>query len=127
MRKAATVTIVGMVTMVGAGLSATPANAATGNGVCEAGEFCVYRDTTGNVLWDSGRTDNSYSNDTYPLAGGTVQDTGSSVVNRRGKGVRIFVNGDQNGAGWNVPADGKRWNLSGTPVGNDRASSHQFL
>ncbi|TDD34942.1 hypothetical protein E1287_15065 [Actinomadura sp. KC06] len=127
MRKGTFLALTAGAAVVATGLVATPAHAATGNGVCERGEFCVFRDTTGSVLWDSGRTDNSYSNDKYPRAGGTVQDTGSSVINNTGRGVRIFKHGDQNGPGWNVPADGRRWNLSGTPVGNDAASSHLFF
>jgi len=114
----------------------SPANAApatgplapalVGNGICETGEFCLYRDfnRTGPVKdYLSGVDDNTYDNNTWPIVGGGVNDEASSVWNRTNCKVRVFQHSDQNGSGKTIDAGG--WtNLSGTPVGNDSASSH---
>ncbi|HEU4421864.1 MAG TPA: peptidase inhibitor family I36 protein [Pilimelia sp.] len=104
----------------------TIAPAVVGNGICETGEFCLYRDAnrTGPVKdYASGIDDNTYVGNTWPIVGGKVNDGASSVWNRTGCKVRVYQHADQNGSGKTIDAGG--WtNLSGTPVGNDEASSH---
>lgn len=100
------------------------------NGICEAGEFCLYRDSnrTGPVIdWASGRDDTTYNNDTWPIVGGGVNDRASSYWNRTGCNVRIHRDSSFNGPGLTARASGQagdRGNLAGTPVGGDQASSH---
>lgn len=96
------------------------------NGICEAGEFCLYRDSnrTGPVIdWASGRDDATYNNDTWPIVGGGVNDRASSYWNRTGCNVRIHRDSNANGAGLTVGPN-RLGNLAGTPVGGDQASSH---
>jgi Peptidase inhibitor family I36 len=100
--------------------------AALRNGICDNGEFCVYRDSnrTGPVIdWAKGVDDHHYGNDTFPITGGRVGDEGSSVWNRTGCLVTVYRDGDFGGP-WVDIAPGAARNLGGTPVGNDRASSH---
>jgi hypothetical protein len=96
------------------------------DGICQSGEFCVYRDSnrSGPVLdWNRAGDDNAYSNNTWPIVGGNVNDEASSYWNRTTCAVRVYRNSNQNPPGQTFPA-GSFGNFSGTSVGNDQASSH---
>lgn len=100
--------------------------AALGNATCEAGEFCVFRDANrSGPAYDflRGVDSTNYTPLRYPIVGGIVNDSATSVWNRTGCSVRIFRNGQFNAAGITVPP-GRWFNMANTPVGNDAASSH---
>jgi hypothetical protein len=97
-----------------------------GNGICDSGEFCIYRDRnlSGPVKdYNQGIDDVTYTNNTFPIVGGRVNDEGSSVRNRTTCDVRVFEHSDFNGDGVTVPPGGTR-DLHDSPVGGDSASSH---
>jgi hypothetical protein len=103
-----------------------PASAATPrNGVCEAGEFCLYRDAnyTGVVMdWARGADDDRYADNAYP-SGHYLDDTTSSVWNRSNCAVSIWQHRFFGDPGIKLAA-GARTNTAGTPLGDNLASSH---
>lgn len=127
MKPAKRVLVIASVFAAAIPLSTTPAAATPlRDGICQNGEFCVYRDSnrSGPVLdWNRAGDDNAYSNNTWPIVGGNVNDEASSYWNRTNCKVRVYRDSNQNGTGETFDP-GERQNFSATAVGNDRASSH---
>jgi hypothetical protein len=96
-----------------------------GNGICNAGEFCIYRDANrAGPVFDFGKVDSAnYTPLRWPATGGVVNDKASSVWNRTNCKVRVFANGK-----FTPPAAvvgiSSVINLVATAVGDDKASSH---
>lgn len=104
----------------------SPAFAAAGNGVCEAGEFCVYREPNqgGPVMdWRRGVDLADYDDQGWPATGVELDDSVSSIWNRSSCRVSIWSHDHNNGPGITVAAGG-RTNAAGTALGDDSASSH---
>jgi hypothetical protein len=100
--------------------------AALGNAICDAGEWCVFRDANRSGPAKDflrGVDATNYNHHRFPIVGGNVNDSVTSVWNRTNCSVRIFRNAQFNAAGITVPP-GRTFNMSITPVGNDQASSH---
>src|SRR5512139_1230396 len=123
-------------TMVGGALLATasPASAATRNGVCQTGEFCYYfnsnnkgsvSDFSGSVA-DYGTKQPSCYDFKGPGngKGKCVKNQAASVWNRSSKTIRIYFNSNYKGAYQDVKAGGKV-NLE-TGLKNQNAS-HKFM
>ncbi len=115
-------------------VTASPANAAARDGVCESGEFCYYynsdeagsvSDFTGSVD-DYGTTEPSCYDFKGPGAGkGTcIKNNAASVWNRSSKTVRVYFNSGYAGASQDFAA-GAKGNLNATLKNNN--ASHQFL
>jgi hypothetical protein len=104
------------------------------NGVCEVGEYCLFRDTADwdGIVIDYGaagnRTcDTTYSNNNFPTTTHPVNDEVSSWWNRlSGITVREYAGLRYTGASLPLPP-GSRGNFRDTVVGNDEASSHRSL
>lgn len=97
-----------------------------GNGVCESGEFCVYRDgnRSGPVLdFGKGVDAPTYTKLAWPATGGVVDDKVSSVWNRSTCQVKVFRNSKLQPPA-SVFQPSAIANLKGTAVGDDTASSH---
>lgn len=96
-----------------------------GNGVCDAGEFCIYRDANrAGPVFDFGKVDSlSYTPLRWPATGGVVNDKASSVWNRTTCDVKVFSNGKLTPPAATVPPSSVK-NLKDTAVGDDKASSH---
>ncbi|MFE9670471.1 peptidase inhibitor family I36 protein [Microbispora bryophytorum] len=114
--------------------TASPASAATRNGVCETGEFCYYfnsnnqgslSDFTGSV-GDYGTRQPSCFDFKGPGAGKgkCVKNAAASVWNRSGKTVRVYFNSDYGGSVYQDFASGARGNLK--PGLKNENASHQF-
>jgi hypothetical protein len=102
-----------------------PASANARNGVCDAGEFCLFRDPnfTGVVMdWPRGVDDDRYADNSYP-SGHYLDDTTSSVWNRSNCAVSIWQHRFFGDPGITLAAGAKR-NTAGTPLGDNLASSH---
>ena len=96
------------------------------NGICEAGEFCLYRDQnrTGPVKDFARGVDSfTYGPFRWPIVGGQVDNSASSAWNRTNCTVRVYSNSSLNGEGKSIPAGGST-NFRNTLVGDNRASSH---
>jgi Peptidase inhibitor family I36 len=107
-------------------LTAPPAHAAGWNGVCEAGEFCVYQhaNNSGPIMdWPGSVDDRHYDNETWPVTQGPVDDATSSIWNRTSCPVSIWQHPHFTGPGIVVKA-GERRNAGGTTLGDNTASSH---
>lgn len=102
------------------------------NGDCESGEFCLFEHTfhRGRVIdygWAGGRTcDNTYTNNSFPVAGGPVNDQASSWANFTGVTVRIYDDSNYGGTSSDLPP-GSADNLWKVSVGQDDASSHRSI
>jgi hypothetical protein len=97
-----------------------------GNGVCNAGEFCIYRDANrSGPVFDFGKgVDNSnYTPLRWPATGGVVNDKVSSAWNRSDCRVNVFRNGKFQPPVHRVQPSAVI-NLKITAVGDDTASSH---
>lgn len=106
----------------------TPPVSATAlrNGICEAGEFCLYRDAnrSGPVMdFNRGVDSLSYGNLYWPIVGGRVNDSASSAWNRTNCTVRVYAGTNLNAEGTTVLA-GHSTGFANTPVRDNRASSH---
>lgn len=102
-----------------------PASAAARNGVCDAGEFCLYRDRNfaGPIMdWPGGFDDDRYADNRYP-SGHYLDDTTSSVWNRSNCQVSIWQHRFFGDPGITLAAGAKK-NTAGTPLSDDKASSH---
>ncbi|MBO4270603.1 SpoIID/LytB domain-containing protein [Microbispora triticiradicis] len=115
--------------------TASPASAATRNGVCETGEFCYYfnsgnkgslSDFTGSVA-DYGTRQPSCFDFKGPGAGKgkCVKNAAASVWNRSGKTVRVYFNSSYGGSVHQDFAPGARGNLK--PGLKNQNASHRFL
>jgi hypothetical protein len=96
------------------------------NGICEAGEFCLYRDAnrTGPVMdFNRGVDSLSYGPLFWPIVGGRVNDSASSAWNRTNCTVRVYAGTNLNAEGTSVLA-GRSTGFPNTPVRDNRASSH---
>jgi hypothetical protein len=107
-------------------VQAEAAAAKPGNGVCDSGEFCVYRDgnRSGPVFdFTKGVDVITYSKLSWPATGGGVEDKVSSVWNRTTCKVKVFRSGK-----FTPPASvfqpSAIADLKGTAVGDDTVSSH---
>jgi hypothetical protein len=105
--------------------TAPPVSIATlRNGICEAGEFCLYRDAnrSGPVMdFNRGADSLSYGPLRWPIVGGRVNDSASSAWNRTNCSVRVYAGTNLNGNGVTIVAG----NSSSLPaVGDNQASSH---
>ncbi|WP_182881925.1 MULTISPECIES: peptidase inhibitor family I36 protein [unclassified Microbispora] len=114
--------------------TASPASAATRNGVCETGEFCYYfnsgtkgslSDFTGSVP-DYGTRQPSCFDFKGPGAGKgkCVKNAAASVWNRSGKTVRVYFNSNYGGSIYQDFAPGAKGNLK--PGLKNQNASHQF-
>ncbi|MBE3008398.1 peptidase inhibitor family I36 protein [Microbispora sp. NEAU-D428] len=114
--------------------TASPASAATRNGVCETGEFCYYfnsnnqgslSDFTGSV-GDYGTRQPSCFDFKGPGTGKgkCVKNAAASVWNRSGKTVRVYFNSNYGGSVYQDFAPGAKGNLK-AGLKNQNAS-HQF-
>ncbi|MFJ8042845.1 peptidase inhibitor family I36 protein [Kitasatospora sp. NPDC096147] len=76
------------------------ASAATGDGVCDSGEFCLYygRDFTGHVF-DTTASRSSYIGLSYPGTSIRLLDGVGSWWNRTDTRVEVFENSNYAGAG----------------------------
>lgn len=100
--------------------------AALSNGICEAGEFCLYRDAnrTGPVKdFNRGVDSMTYGPFRWPIVGGQVDNSASSAWNRTNCTVRVYANSSLNGNGRSIPPGGTT-NFRNTLVGDNHASSH---
>jgi len=113
---------------------ASPANAASRDGVCDSGEFCYYynsdeagsvSDFTGSIS-DYGTTEPSCYDFKGPGNGKgiCVKNNAASVWNRSSKTVRVYFNTGYAGASQDF-APGAKGNLNATLKNNN--ASHQFL
>jgi hypothetical protein len=96
------------------------------NGICEAGEFCLYRDAnrTGPVMdFNRGVDSFTYGSFRWPIVGGQVDNSSSSAWNRTNCTVRVYANSSLNGNGKSVVSGGST-NFRNTLVGDNQASSH---
>ncbi|OJF11096.1 hypothetical protein BG844_28560 [Couchioplanes caeruleus subsp. caeruleus] len=103
-----------------------PLAAALSNGVCESGEFCLYRDRNrSGPVKDYGTAvdDTYYRGKTWPIVGGELDNTASSVWNRTGCEVRVYQFSDYNG-NVAVIAAGSWRNFGDTLLGDDKATAH---
>ncbi|MGW4641767.1 peptidase inhibitor family I36 protein [Sphaerisporangium sp. NPDC004334] len=114
--------------------TASPASAATRNGVCESGEFCYYfnsgnqgsvSDFAGSV-GDYGTKQPSCFDFKGPGAGKgkCVKNAAASVWNRSAKTVRVYFNSNYGGSVYQDFAPGAKGNLK-AGLKNQNAS-HQF-
>jgi hypothetical protein len=97
-----------------------------GNGICNTGEFCIYRDAnrSGPVLdFGKGADAVTYTKLSWPTTGGVVNDKVSSVWNRSSCRVKVFRNGKLQPPA-QVFQPSAIANLKDTVVGDDTASSH---
>ncbi|GAA1182520.1 surface antigen [Kitasatospora gansuensis] len=115
-------------------VASTPAFAASRDGVCDSGEFCLYynSDQGGSVsdfagsISDYGATQPSC----YEFKSGgsgqgvCVKNNAASVWNRTGKTVRVYFNSGYAGASQDF-ASGAKGNLNATLKNNE--ASHQLL
>jgi hypothetical protein len=102
-----------------------PASANVRNGVCDAGEFCLFLDPnfTGPVMdWPRGVDDDRYA-DNHTPSGYYLDDVTSSVWNRSNCTVSIWQHRFFGDPGITLAAGAKR-NTAGTPLGDNLASSH---
>ncbi|WP_371782822.1 SpoIID/LytB domain-containing protein [Streptosporangium subroseum] len=115
--------------------TASPASAATRNGVCETGEFCYYfnSDNQGSLSDFTGSIgDYATKQPTcYDFKGpGTgkgkcVKNAAASVWNRSGKTVRVYYNSNYAGSTYQDFAAGAKGNL--TAALKNQNASHRFL
>lgn len=106
--------------------AAPDAPADLGNGICNTGEFCIYRDANrSGPVFDFGKgvDSSNYTPLRWPATGGVVNDKASSVWNRSTCNVKIFSNGKLTPPAAVVPPSSVK-NLKDTAVGDDKASSH---
>lgn len=106
-------------------VTTAPASASARNGVCDHGEFCLFRDAnfTGPVMdWAGSADDDRYADDHYP-SGHYLDDTTSSVWNRSSCEVSIWQHRFFGDPGITLAAGAKK-NTAGTPLGDNLASSH---
>ncbi|WP_147944512.1 peptidase inhibitor family I36 protein [Microbispora hainanensis] len=114
--------------------AASPASAATRNGVCEAGEFCYYfnsdnqgsvSDFTGSVA-DYGTKQPSCYDFKGPGAGKgkCIKNEAASVWNRSSTTVRVYYNSNYGGSVYQDFAPGAKGNLK--PGLKNQNASHQF-
>jgi Peptidase inhibitor family I36 len=102
------------------------------NGVCEAGEFCLFEheDFRGDVIdygTSGGRTcDSSYSNNNFPGTNHDVDDQTSSWFNRTNLTIRIYDDDNYQSGGSTLPP-GSLGDLRDTNTGQDDASSHRSM
>ena len=97
-----------------------------GNGVCDSGEFCIYRDgSRSGPVFDFGKGVDSlnYTPLRWPATGGAVNDKASSVWNRSTCRVKVFSNGKLQPPA-SVFQPGAIVNLKDTAINDDTASSH---
>ncbi|MBB4700146.1 murein DD-endopeptidase MepM/ murein hydrolase activator NlpD [Sphaerisporangium siamense] len=114
--------------------AASPASAASRNGVCESGEFCYYfnsgnkgsvSDFAGSV-GDYGTKQPSCFDFKGPGAGKgkCVKNAAASVWNRSGKTVRVYFNSNYGGSVTQDFKPGAKGNLK--PALKNQNASHQF-
>lgn len=102
------------------------AAAAVGNGVCDSGEFCIYRDVNrSGPVFDFGKgvDSSNYTPLRWPATGGVVNDKASSIWNRSTCRVKVFSNGKLQPPA-SVFAVSAIVNLKDTAINDDTASSH---
>lgn len=89
------------------------------NGLCEAGEFCLY-DSGGGV----GRAFDTSAPCRYTYSDRGFDDRASAWWNRMTGTVRIYEDSQYRGLSADL-LPGSRGNLVNTPVGDNAASSHR--
>ncbi|WP_433330704.1 SpoIID/LytB domain-containing protein [Spirillospora sp. CA-294931] len=119
---------------LGGTVLASPASAATRNGVCESGEFCYYynsdnkgsvSDFTGSVGDYGAKQPSCYDFKSAGAGKGTcVKNHAASVWNRSGKTVRVYFNSNYGGRSQDFKA-GAKGNLN-SGLKNQNAS-HRLL
>jgi hypothetical protein len=113
--------------------SAAGSTARAGNGICEKGEFCLYEnkyfnsDNDGGVYdWKVGDNDPSYKNNEWPTTDDGIDNETSGYWNRTGRTVCLYQHTDYRGAKTEIKPGGKRGDLGGVDIKDNRASSHRF-
>lgn len=116
----------------GVGIAATPAQAASRDGVCDSGEFCYYYNSDfagsisdhGSSLADYGATQPTCYE--FKSAGNgqgqCVKNNAASAWNRTGGTIRVYYNSDFGGTSQDI-ASGAKVNLNASLKNNN--ASHQ--